>query len=117
LFIFKYSKRGGGTPLRRSHLLKRVRYNACKGTEYFEWRVPKTPSFSDHRYIQLWFDFKSTPKVTVYRNLGNWEKFIRTVTSNLVTSPGVVKPMKDIESSVETLSKELLDAYNASCPT
>jgi len=25
--------------------------------------------------------------------------------------------MKDIETSLETLSKELLDAYHASCPT
>jgi len=110
-----------GTHLRRSFLVKRARYNACKGTEYLvsEWRVLKTPPFSDHRYIQFRYDFKSTPKVTVYRNprKTNWEKFTRTVTSKLATSPGVVKSVKIVETSLETLSRELLHAYHASCPT
>jgi len=80
-----------------------------------EWRVLKTPSFSDHRNIQFRYVLKSTPKVTVYRNPRNtgWEKFTRTVTSKLATSPGVVKSVKDIKKSLETLSKELLDAYHA----
>jgi len=55
-----------------------------------EWGVLKTPSLSDHRYIQFRYDFKSTPMVTVYRNPRkmNWEKFTRTVTSKLANSPG-----------------------------
>ncbi|XP_070068108.1 uncharacterized protein [Drosophila takahashii] len=60
-----------------------------------------------------------TSTVAVYRNLRNtnWEKFTRTVTSKLVTSPGIVKFERHIERSLETLSKEILDAYHASCPT
>ncbi|XP_070068070.1 uncharacterized protein [Drosophila takahashii] len=82
-----------------------------------EWRVLKTPSFSDN--IQFRYDFKSTPKEAVYRNPRNtnWEKFTRTVTSKLATSPGVVKSERDMERFLETLSKKLLDAYHASCPT
>jgi len=77
-----------------------------KSTLVSEWRVLKTQSFSNHRYIQFRYDFKSTPKVTVYGNSRNtnWEKFTRTVTSKLATSPGVVKSVKDIETSLETLS-------------
>jgi len=81
-----------------------------------DWRVLKTPPFQP---IGIHIDLTSTPKVTVYRNPRNtnWEKFTRTVTSKLATSPGVVKSVEDIETSLETLSKELLDAYHASCPT
>jgi len=39
----------------------------------------------------------------------------RTVTSKLATS--AVKSVKDIETSLETLSKELLDASHATFPT
>jgi len=40
----------------------------------------------------------------------NCEKITRTVISKIATSPGVVESLKDIETSLETLSKELLDA-------
>jgi len=84
-----------------------------------ETKVLKTPSFSDHRCIQFRYDFRSTPKVTVYRNPRNTncEKFTRTGTSKLATNPGVVKSVKDIETFLDTLSKEILDEYHASCPT
>jgi len=33
--LYVYRKRWGGTHLRRPYLVKRARYNACKGTKYF----------------------------------------------------------------------------------
>jgi len=61
--------------------------------------------------------FSSDMILKVNHRNTNWEKFSRTVTSKLATSLGVVKSVNDIETPLETLSKEPLDAYHASCPT
>ncbi|KAH8294581.1 hypothetical protein KR054_011526, partial [Drosophila jambulina] len=83
-----------------------------------EWRVLERPSFSDHKYIQFQYEFEHFPKPAVFRNPRNtnWGKFKKTITTKLSASPGKVNSAEDIEKSLETLSKELLDAYHASCP-
>ncbi|KAH8292675.1 hypothetical protein KR054_001639, partial [Drosophila jambulina] len=83
-----------------------------------EWRVLERLSFSDHKYIQFQYEFEHSLKPAVFRNPRNtnWGKFKKTITTKLSASPGRVKSAEDIEKSLETLSKELLDAYHASCP-
>ncbi|XP_033243076.1 uncharacterized protein LOC117186416 isoform X1 [Drosophila miranda] len=80
-----------------------------------DWRVLERPSFSDHKYIQFKREFEhSVRTITVYRNLRNtnWIKFQKTVTSKLANL-GSVKSEEDIDKSIETLSKGLLDAYQS----
>jgi len=79
-----------------------------------EWRVLKTPSFSDHRYIQFRYVYKRTPKVTVYRNPRNtgWEKWrskIRERHKKMLRDPvqGITECVSHIMPDMKNLEEDL----------